>query len=198
MRILLVCLLIAFVSTAFGQTKSIKVYFLYGSKPAKGYKKTEKKRFGGIHGGHASIGIGNEIVGFGPKGKFHIFPKKKENHSHFRSESLSSFAKDSVGNKYTVITIPVTNEQYDKVKSIHGDYCSAPPYDYAFLGMRCAAATYDILSQANILKPKGRIATIYSIFYPKRLLKRMLRLANEKGYKVHTQPGHKSRKWEKD
>jgi hypothetical protein len=192
------CLLLLFTVACFGQTKSIKVYFLYGSKPAKGFKGKEKKRFGGIHGGHVSIGVDKEIIGFGPKGKFHVFPKEKERHSHFTSESIGSFAKDSVGDKYTVITIPVTNEQYKKIKDIHSGYCSAPPYDYAFTGMRCAAASYDVLSQIGLFKPKSKNWMVNRIFYPRRLRKRMLKMATEKGYKIHKQPGRKTRKWEKD
>lgn len=192
------CLLMLFTIACFGQTKSIKVYFLYGSKPAKGYEKKEKKRFGGINGGHVSIGVDKEVIGFGPKGKFHIFPKDKNRHSHFTSESLATFAKDSVGDKYTTITIPVTNEQYNKIKAIHKGYCDRAPYDYAFTGMRCAAASYDVLSQIGVFKPKSKSWMVNRIFYPRRLRKRMLKMAAEKGYKVQAQPGRKTRKWEKD
>jgi hypothetical protein len=198
MRIFYIWLMLFLWVSAFGQTKSIKVYFLYGSKPAKGFEKIEKRRFGGINGGHVSIGVDEEIIGFGPKGKLHIFPEKNKHHSKFITESLASFIKDTVGDKYTVITIPVTNDQYKKLKDIHNGYCSAPPYDYAFMGMRCAAASYDILSQIGLLKPKGKAAIATRYFYPRRLRHRMLREAKEKGYKVNQQPGRQSRKWERD
>ncbi|UPT66667.1 MAG: hypothetical protein M0D57_19845 [Sphingobacteriales bacterium JAD_PAG50586_3] len=198
MKIWVTCLLVLFGIGCFGQTKNIKVYFLYGSKPAKGYKGKEKKRFGGINGGHVSIGVDKEIIGFGPKGKFHVFPKEKNRHSYFRTESLASFKKDTVGDKYAVITIPVTNVQYNQIQDIHMAYCNEAPYDYAFTGMRCAAASYDILSQIGIFKPKSKSWMVNRIFYPRRLRKRMFKLAAEKGYKVETQPGRKSRKWEKD
>ncbi len=198
MRVLFLLILLLFTVSSFGQTKSINVYFLYGSKPAKGFERIEKKRFGGINGGHVSIGVDKEIIGFGPVGKFHIFPKKNQWHSGFRTESLASFMNDTVGDKYTVITIPVTNDQYKKLKDIHNGYCSAPPYDYAFMGMRCAAASYDVLSQIGLLKTKKKTGIVTRYFYPRRLRHKMLREAKEKGYKVHQQPGYKSRKWERD
>jgi hypothetical protein len=50
------CLLLLFAIACFGQTKSIKVYFLYGSKPAKAFKGKEKKRFGGFTVGMLALG----------------------------------------------------------------------------------------------------------------------------------------------
>jgi hypothetical protein len=64
--------------------------------------------------------------------------------------------------------------------------------------MRCAAASYDVLSQIGLFKPKSKNWMVNRIFYPRRLRKRMLKMAAEKGYKSHKQPGRKTRKWEKD
>lgn len=197
LKILSFFCLVLFAFSAQAQNHTIQLYFLYGSKPAKGYKKTEKKLFGGLHGGHVSIGVDSSITGFGPVGKFHIFSKKKRN-AGFRCEDQASFNADSVGKKYTTITIPITNEQYEKITGIHNGYLNNAPYDYAFIGMRCAAASYDVLSQLGLVKAKGKTATKLQIFYPRRLRKRMLKMAKEKGYKVHYQAGSKTRVWEKD
>lgn len=180
------------------QKHYVKVYFLYGSKPHKCCKATERKWFGGLHGGHVSLGVDDEVIGFGPQGKFHIFSNDKNRHSAFAVERLKSFVKDTVGNKYVVVTIPLTTEQYKKLKEIHSHYTSKTPYDYAFMGMRCAAATYDILSQIGILKQHKRSRVMWNMFYPRRLRHKILRLAKEKGYDVYSQKGSTSRVWERD
>ncbi len=65
-------------------------------------------------------------------------------------------------------------------------------------GMRCAAATYEILGQLDIVKDKSRFGNIVSHFYPKPLRKKMFRIARQRGYKVTSQPGRTTRKWERD
>jgi hypothetical protein len=49
-----------------------------------------------------------------------------------------------------VFVIPVTAAQKKILDSLAGQYTREPPYDYAFLGMRCASATYDVLQAAGI------------------------------------------------
>lgn len=56
----------------------IKVNFLYGSKPKRKFKETEVKSFGGLHGGHVSVQVGDTDYGFGPTVMpVHIFPKRR-------------------------------------------------------------------------------------------------------------------------
>lgn len=197
MKILLSLFLLFSLSLA-AQNHTVKVYFLYGSKPHKCCKASEGKWFGGLHGGHVSLGVDNEVIGFGPKGKFHVFANDKNRHSAFGVEKLKNFVADTVGHKYVVLTIPLTTEQYKKVKEIHSNYINETPYDYAFMGMRCAAASYDILSQIGILKKRSKASMIWNMFYPRRLRRKMLKLAKEKGYEVHSQKGSTSRIWERD
>ncbi len=45
--------------------------------------------------------------------------------------------------KITTIVIPVTKLQLDKLKEKEQIYFSETPYDYAFIGMRCAAGAYE-------------------------------------------------------
>ncbi|MDJ1504579.1 hypothetical protein [Xanthocytophaga agilis] len=178
--------------------KFIKVHFLYGSKPKKEFKFLEKKWFGGMHGGHVSIETDSIVTGFGPKGKFHVFGYKKNFHSHFFSQGMLEWMDDSVGMKYVSVTIPLTLIQYQKLDSIHKTYQNSPPYDYAFVGMRCAAATYHILSQLDLVPVRGHHRMVINYFYPKLLRKRILKLAVEKKYAIHRQSGRITRKWEKD
>jgi len=176
----------------------IKVHFLYGSKPKKAFRLVEKKWFGGIHGGHVSLEVGNEVIGFEPQGKFHVFGHRKNCHSRFDSKPILQWMEDSAGMKYTSIAIPITATQYQQLTEIHQKYRLQTPYDYAFFGMRCAAATYEILSQLDLLPPRNRHRLVVRYFYPKRLRKKLLKIADKRHYAVHRQAGRPTRKWEKE
>ena len=203
MRLLITTLLLfsfSFVSQS--QTDSsriIKVHFLYGSKPLKKYKSTEMKYFGGIHGGHVTIEVDSIDYGFAPTGRVHMLPHKRNCHSQFSGKHTHNQPPYPKGYKVVSFTIPISQEQYDQLNKIHKDYLSKPPYDYAFFGMRCSAATEDILGQIGILKKKKRNSKIVRTnFYPKKLRKRMFKLAKQRNYTVIKQEGRPTRKWEKD
>ena len=196
---------IIFLSTSLlihGQTDTshfIKVHFLYGSKPLKKYKnKTEMKYFGGIHGGHVTIETDSIDYGFSPEGKVHVFSHNRNHHSQFTGKATHNQEPYPKGYKVTTFIIPVTQLQYNQIHKIQSDYCNKPPYDYAFFGMRCAASAQDVLGQIGIVKKRGRIRNIYSTFYPKKLRKRLFKLAEEKNYKIEKQEGRVTRKWERD
>ncbi len=178
--------------------QTVKVHFLYGSKPRKEFKFLEKKYFGGLHGGHVSIELGNAVVGFEPHGRFHVFGSQNHFHSQFRAKNILEWMDDSSGMKYTSISIRLTPAQYQHLCAIHESYMQLPPYDYAFIGMRCAAATYEILGQIGIMPQRRRHFMVMRYFYPKLLRKRMLKLAIARNYFVHRKPGRTTRKWEKD
>ena len=101
------------------------------------------------------------------------------------------------GYKFAVFFIPVTPEQYDKAKEILENYAAQTPYDYAFFGMRCASAANDVLGQLNILKKRSRFGYVATSFYPKKLRKKLFKLAAKHNYKVLKQAGRVTRKWEK-
>lgn len=184
-------------------TTFLKVHFLYGSKPLKKFKDTEKKWFGGILGGHVGIeGSGDSIVNFVPRGKFHWFAKTNEKHSAYTIHSTEQFYAIFGGNpdsvKSAIVYIPVTQKQREKFDSIATTYLAETPYDYAFWGMRCGAATYDILGQLDILPNYNYRKTFKKIFYPKKLRKRLFKKARTKNWKIVRQDGSNKRKWEKD
>ncbi|MCW3072121.1 MAG: hypothetical protein JWO44_2011 [Bacteroidetes bacterium] len=179
-------------------TYFIKVHFLYGSRPLKKYRDTEAKYFGGIHGGHVSIEVDSADYGFVPEGKFHIFTHRGSCHSAFITKQTHNRDPYTDNQKVTTFIIPVTAEQHDQLLLLVSDYCSKVPYDYAFFGMRCAAASQDVLGKIGVVKPRGRLSNIYSTFYPKKLRRRMFRLAKEKHYKVISREGRTTRKWESD
>lgn len=195
--IFIISVLICHISAA-QQIRYIQVYFLYGSKPAKDYKKHEPNEFGGLHGGHVSIGIDSFNVSFHHVNGYHIFSKRKNLKGIYEKIPIVSFLKDTTSRKYTIFEIPLDSINYDKLRANIAAYLQKTPYDYAFYGMRCAAASYDMLSHAGILKQSSRLGIIYSNFYPRLLRKKLFRLAETQPYIVKYQQGSKSRIWEND
>jgi hypothetical protein len=184
-------------------TTFLKIHFLYGSKPLKKYKNEEPKWFGGIMGGHCGIEEQtNEVLSFTPHGTFHWFAKKENRHSSYAIDTENEFYAILGGNpdsvKKAVIYVPVSNEQKKLFDSISLSYVNQTPYDYALFGMRCGAATYEILGQLGVLPKYSNGHTSRMIFYPKKLRKRLFKMAETNGWKVERYEGSKKRKWEKD
>jgi hypothetical protein len=181
---------------------SIKVQFLYGSRPLKKHKDTEKKWFGGILGGHVGIeGESGKFYSFEIDGKNKIFNGKRNN-SIYKIETGEEFwnvmktKEDSV--KRTTIIVPVNKLQRQKFDSIASAYLKEVPYCYAVFGMRCAASTYDILAQMGIFPKHSRFKTSMKIFYPRRLRKRLLKKAENSHWTIIRKEGTPKRKWERD
>lgn len=186
---------------AFAQEDSscyIKVNFLYGSKPLRAHKSTERKHFGGIHGGHVTIQAGDLDYSFRRTSKTtHIFPSKKRK-SNFSVRKLEGKSRYGEGRKTVIFIIPVSRQQYDSLHLIHQEYCNNTPYDYAFFGMRCASATREILGEIGVIKKRSRFFNIATAFYPKRLRLKLFRLAKANNFEVITTEGRPTRKWERD
>jgi hypothetical protein len=201
MKTLLILLFSVFIGDAYSQADTvpvIRVNFLYGSKPKRKFKETEVKYFGGLHGGHASIQAGDKDYGFEPtSSRIHLFPKRHKQ-SAFSMRELNGQSRYNSDSKTVTFVIPVSQKQLAMLDSMHTAYCKLPPYDYAFFGMRCAAATQDILSCVGLMKKKSRMATVLTAFYPKRLRRRLYKLAKERGYQVIRTEGKATRTWEKD
>ncbi len=165
-------------------TTFLKVHFLYGSRPLKAYQDTETKWFGGVLGGHVGIeGDSNKIINFLPSGSFHVFKKESDRHSTYAVHNENSFYAilggdpDSV--KKAIIYIPVTTQQKQQFDSIAAAYLAQTPYDYALFGMRCGAASYEILGQLAIVKSYPRKKTAKKIFYPRKLRKKITQKSGE-------------------
>ena len=179
-------------------TRFIKVHFLYGSRPKKDFKTTEYKYFGGLHGGHVSIQVGNIDYGFEPTDKVHTISHKHHYKSNFVDNIVNGEMRYDTTSKVTTFIIPLTIEQYNKLNQINQNYCKNTPYDYAFFGMRCASTAQDILGQIGVVRKRKRFNNIVTTFYPKKLRKRLFKLAEKNNYTVVKRSGRPSRKWEKD
>jgi hypothetical protein len=201
--ILLVFYLLTPFHSAGQDSLHIKVHFLYGSKPKKEFKDSERKWFGGKLGGHVGIEYEpDQIVDFVRSGEFHWFAKKNKRHSRFALRSSSAFwgifryPADSV--KKASVIIPIARKDKITLDSLIKTYSAQTPYDYAFFGMRCGSATYDILSQLGIFKPYSVPKTSRKIFYPKKLRKRLFAKAEIHQWRIVNEPGTNRRKWERD
>ncbi len=180
----------------------IRVHFLYGSKPARGFKDREAKWFGGIHGGHTGIGIGRDsILSFLPNGDFHVFQHKTEIKGAFFIHTPDDFYRLFPADapvKKLIIEIPVSAAAAAAIQKKSAKYLRHAPYDYAFFGMRCGGAAYDLLSAGGIVKTWKYRKTWKRIFYPKKLRKKLLRRARQMNWKLIREAGSPARKWEKD
>jgi len=182
-------------ATAQDLTDTIQLHFLYGSVPSKGYKQSEKKLFGGIKGGHVNIEANGRILDF-LSGNCPILPENKRPTGGFYIKN--SVYWDTATNKWLTIKIPVTREQLTALDTLFEQYAKETPYDYAVFGMRCAAASYDVLSEVGLVKKVPEKNNIVKNFYPKLLRKRMQKLAEKNNYPIIYHEGRNSRKWETD
>ncbi len=136
-----------------------------------------------------------------PNGTFHYIAHKTTFHSQFAIHDKESFWEilggqaDSV--KKLTVFIPISSIQKIKLDSLVTIYTQRTPYDYAFVGMRCGAAAYDILSKIGILKKYSHRKTYLKIFYPEKLRVRLLKLAQQHKWTIERQVGSKRRKWER-
>jgi len=159
---------------------SIKVLFLHKSSlRAHTQKAPEMKWFSGLFSGHVGIEFQpGRVVDFVSYGRFRWFPDNKKPHSRFmirtRREFASLFGTVPRAPHISVITIPVSENQQKALEGIIDAYTRQPPYDYAFLGMRCASATYELLARAGILRYRSLRFIALRIFTP-GILKRYLR-----------------------
>ncbi|HEX2898871.1 MAG TPA: hypothetical protein VHS96_04030 [Bacteroidia bacterium] len=183
--------------------QTISIHFLYGSKPAKGFRGSEPRWFGGKRGGHVGLEIApDQVLNFGPTGKFHWVSNHGKRHSRFTEQSVGEtlmLLGKSEGRLQTLsIQITIDSANYAQLLDIRNRYLQAPPYDYAFIGMRCASATDEILAKIGLTKQRGYWGTVLHTFRPRALRTRLLRKAEVYGWKVSRQLGSERRVWEKD
>ena len=198
MKMVSVILLLLFGSSIHANdstTYLIKINFLYGSKPAKGYKHSESRLFGGIKGGHVNIQAGDRVLDFMP-GNNPLLPNKVKPTGGYRINH--SIYWDTTNTKWKSVLVPVSFQQYQQLQHLFDSLSSKTPYDYAIFGMRCAAASYDVLSDIGLFKKIPNPKNISKHFYPKLLRKKVLKWAEENNYTVINKEGRPSRKWESD
>ena len=154
-------------------------------------------------GGHVGIEIDtNKIMNFIHNGNFHIISSKQNKHSSYMLSNSAAFNSilggDSQSVKTLTIFIPVNIEQKCLLNSLSECYLNRSPYDYALFGMRCGAASYEVLAQLGILPQYTNSKTALKVFYPKILRKQLLKKAEQNSWQIERQDGTARRKWETD
>jgi hypothetical protein len=192
--LIFVALFLSIACFAGDTTYTIKINFLYGSRPAKGYHTEESKLFGGIKGGHVNVEAGGRVLDFHP-GNNPLFPNNKKPSGGF---SINPSVHWDTDDKWKTVIVPVTETQYAELQAIFDSVATNTPYDYAIFGMRCAAATYDVLSKIGLFREFSTKKNVVTHFYPKLLRKKILRWADKNNYIVISNEGRSSRKWESD
>jgi hypothetical protein len=203
---------------------SIRVLCLYGSIPAKGFMGKEPmygpnsifNRTVRLRAGHVGVEYEPDKVlsfqpvnydGIGHAGHFFSSSHAKNFNSCFRIYSerrmwnvLGNYYDNIDSLRRAVFVIPITAVQKHILDSLAHAYTVATPYDYAFLGMRCASASYDVLRIAGIVSECNHNIW-YNVFTPQDfrwlLYKEYLR-NTDKGWHLYTCKGSRSRKWDKD
>lgn len=209
--LLMFCCLLLYVGVYAQMKDSIKVLFIYGSKPARGYGGIEPRWFGGTRGGHVAVQISaDKVLSFrSTEYPCHVFSKHKKEKfaSLWEYKTVTGAWQTFPPHHYTidslqraVVVIPIDSAQRATLDSLAAAYTSNTPYDYAVFGIRCASATYDVLQQAGIVKAHRR-GNWLRIFTVRSLRKRLFRAAAKNtgdGWQKRIYKGGSSRKWEKD
>ncbi|HEY4336004.1 MAG TPA: hypothetical protein VGM89_08905 [Puia sp.] len=205
-------------------TDSIRILCLYGSIPAKEFRGREPmygpnnvfNKMAKMHGGHVAIEIApDKALSFQPlrytgiARSGHLTNRANANNfnSCFRLYTrhrawtvLGDYYNNLDSLRRATFVIPITAAQKRRLDSIAKTYVAKTPYDYSFLGMRCASASYEVLAAAGIVTGYKHNFW-YNIFTTRRfryvLYKEYLR-NKEKGWRLYTSKGSQSREWEKD
>lgn len=203
---------------------SVRVLCLYGSIPARGFQGKEPMhgpnsmlgRMVKLHGGHVTVEYAHDkALSFQPVhydglgGAGHVFARSipRNFNSCFRIYSEKR-AWGVLGNYYNNIDslrratfiIPVTAAQKYTLDSLAEAYARSTPYDYAFFGMRCASASYQFLADAGLVR-EYRHNIWFNIFTTRDFRNAMYKdyvKNRDKGWRLETCPGSRSRQWEKD
>jgi hypothetical protein len=149
MRIILLLIQFSFFTWCFANDSSIhfiRLNFLYGSKPAKEYKGIEPKKFGGIKGGHVNIAAGDKVLDFMPV--VILYFQKIKNHQVDSGKQFNIL--DTTNTKWTTYLFLYRPINFHKLQLLFDSLAKQTPYDYAIFGMRCAAASYDVLSMIGL------------------------------------------------
>jgi hypothetical protein len=207
-----------------GAEYTIRILCLYGSVPAKGFMGREPmagpnsilNRTVRLRAGHVGVEYEPDKVlsfqpvhydGIGHAGHFFSSPHSKNFNSCFRIYSehrmwnvLGNYYNNIDSLRRAVFVIPITAAQKHILDSLATAYTRSTPYDYAFLGMRCASSTYDVLRIAGIVT-ECKHNIWYNVFTPQDfrwLLYREYLHNKDKGWLLYTCKGSRSRKWDKD
>lgn len=178
------------------------MHFLHGYIPKYKSRETTERIRGGLLGGHIFFQVEGNIYGFEPQrdDDFHIFPRRKAEkfNSRYKKEVLSEWQERMQGKLLSSFKIPMKDTDYALVKTKLQNYSEQAPYDYAFFGMRCASSAHNLLADTSLFAPSGKLKSILSYPYPRRLRKKLLKKALRENWKVSKSEGSGEMIWETD
>lgn len=193
--ILFILLLVPF--TLIGQTDTLVVEIIYGSKPL---TKDESHWFGGKLGGHIGLKIGTDsVMHFVPGGRVVATNINSDDGKYLISTNnqfYRTFHCDTA--KTCQIFIPISHKQKQQLLQEIKPFLKHGPYPYAFFGMRCAAACYHLLSLADVTPDLSRSKMTWKFIYPRKLRSYLFKEADKNGWIIKRTKGSTKRKWDHD
>lgn len=183
-----------------GEIKAyLVIHFLHGYI-RKRHCEDPKTTVGGLLGGHIEWEIEDTVYGFqyADRKKIHFYSRKQPAAfgGLFTRKSKANWLKETKNDRITSIFIPLGEGQRVRLVDILEAYHRQAPYDYAFLGMRCASATFELMAEIGLLPKKSRRYYILHAFYPRQLRKRLVKWAKKNKFQVLKKEGIESRFWE--
>jgi hypothetical protein len=173
----------------------IVVHFIHGSIPKEDCS-YQKKRLGGYLGGHIEIEVNNFVYGFlYDTLPMNYIPKSTFN-SKFEKRGFEVWNELIANDKITSIEIPTDKKQTKELEILLNKYWNKAPYDYSFLGQRCASSTAKILSDIGIINKFSNQESIIAFYYPKLLRRTMIKYAEKNNYKIKNKSGIDCHNWE--
>jgi hypothetical protein len=171
------------------------IHFIHGSVPNINCS-YQKKRLGGYLGGHIEIEISKKVYGFSYDSLPINYFSKVNFNSKFECREIAEWQTYTLNDKITSIYIPISNQQKEKLQNLLARHFKKEPYDYAFIGQRCASSTAEILSDAKIINNFSNNEAIITFFYPRMLRLTLLNFAKKNNLKVSLKKGINCVKWE--
>jgi hypothetical protein len=173
----------------------IIVHFIHGSVPQDDCS-YQKKRLGGYLGGHIEIEVNNFVYGF----LYNTLPinyvPNSQYNSKFEKRSLKVWNDLIFNDKVTSIEILTTTKQKNELDILLNKHLNKVPYDYSFLGQRCASSTAEILSDVGIINKFSNQESIIAFYYPKLLRRTLTKYAEKNNHEIRTKKGIECQNWE--
>ena len=176
----------------------VTLHCIHGSLPKQWWKE-KSMRLGGLLWGHVEIQIDDKVYGFEyvDKKNVHIFPRKKSKYNaKFTLKTLAERQTETQDEKITSVTFSTSSEQKYLLTEIYTRYLRCSPYDYAFLGTRCALSACEILQEVAILPHRPHWYNVLLAFSPSLWRKQLCTYAKKHHLLIERQKGSPLKIWE--
>ncbi len=174
---------------------TVVVHFIHGSIPETNCD-YQKKRLGGLLGGHIELEVKGKVYGFLYDNlPIHTFSQKKFN-SKFEALSKTEWEIKNENDRITSIYIPTEKKKMQTLQAELASNLNSPPYDYAFIGHRCTSSTASLLSEHQIINTFSDLESIIAFFYPRTFRGALIKFAKINKLKIKFAKGSDCHLWE--